>query len=72
MYAKWINPKKIIPFTGEILRHDGKITVNPSAEQLCDAGYYPVVLEDGLNPSDPMVIFYEMNREIHLIREENI
>ena len=72
MYAKWINPKKIIPFTSDLLRHGGKITIHPSAEDLIGAGYYPVILggEEDLNAEEN--VFIEKNKQILVLREENI
>ena len=72
MYAKWIHPKRIIPFEGDVLRHDGRITVNPSRLELMGAGYYPVILKEDERVDDDGIIFYEKNKEIHVTREENV
>ena len=69
MYAKWIHPKKIIPFDSDVLRYNGTITVNPTATQLVNAGYYPVILKEGETIENDHVMFYEKNREIHILRE---
>lgn len=72
MYAKWIHPKKIIVFSGDILRHDGKISICPTEDTLIRAGYYPVVLKEGQSLEDERNLFYEKNKEIHILREENV
>lgn len=72
MYAKWIHPKKIIPFEGDVLRHGGRISVCPTHDDLVRAGYYPVILEQGQALEKEGNIFFEKNKEIHILREENV
>ena len=54
------------------MRHGGKITIHPSAEDLIGAGYYPVILgsEEDLNAEEN--VFIEKNKQILVLREENI
>lgn len=72
MYAKWIHPKKIIPFEGDILRYEGKISVNPNPHLLSEAGYYPVIATEGKDMLSEDNFYLVKNKEIHILTEEDI
>ena len=72
MYAKWIHPKKIVMHEGNILRHNGRITVNPTHEDYLLAEFFPVVLGEGQSVSDRDNIYIVRENRIIILGKENL
>ncbi len=64
MYAKWIHPRKIVIHEGNILRHRGRITINPTHEDYLLAEYYPLNVGEGQRLDD--------ENNIYIVREKTI
>ena len=70
MYAKWIHPKRIVRHEGNVLRSDGRITINPTKNDYIRAEYYPVIIEEGQSLTNPDNIYIVRDKTIVLLKEE--
>ena len=70
MYAKWIHPKRIVLNEGQVLRHNGRIVINPTHENYLNAGYFPVVLEEGQTLTSEENIYIVKDKKIVILKEE--
>ena len=70
MYAKWIHPRRIVLHEGNVLRSDGRITINPKADDYIRAEYYPVIIGDGQSLTDKDNIYIVRDKTIVILKEE--
>ena len=72
MYAKWIHPRKIVIHEGHILRHNGRIVINPKERDYLLAEYFPVKIKAGQDISAPDNIYVVREKSIIILDKEDV